>query len=687
MLARVLVLTSVVLGAAACEGSPGADGPAGKDGAPGADGPDGDAGTDGAPGTDGTPGTDGLDVSERDDDSDGVPAGEDCDDTDPTAGRAATLHLDYDGDGYGDPTLTTVTCFAPVGWVDDDRDCDDTDATVNPDATEVCNGGIDDDCDDLADDDDPSVDASSGDWFQVDADGDRFGDATSEPIQACALGPGRVLDATDCDDTDASVNPDAEEVCDNGIDDNCNRSADACSLSGTLTQGTDEDVLLTGAGAYDEFGHDVAVGDVNGDGLADLVVGEADNDTAGSGGGAAYVYLGSSSVANLETTDSLVVGGSANDYLGWDVATLDVDSDGYDDVLMGAFGNDDAYVFYGSATGLNASTTALSADVTISAAGTASLFGHDVAAPGDVDGDTRPDLLVGEYSPLGSARSAVYVVYGSTSLASAIDIASGTHGATITANSGDRGDGLGFRDAAAGADFDGDGLSDLAMGEFSNDDEGSGTGKLYLFEGASIAGELAADDADAVWSTASMSTSGTFGRSVSAVPDVDGDGLPELLVGADNHAGLTTTSGGSAFLYTGATTGFPASVAYTDARARYDGAADDDAFGINVNGTVDLDGDGLGEVAVGGTDWDGDPTTASDRGGLWVFYSGSTASGGVVLAEDADLRVDGATSSDALGSDLAVGDLNGDGTPDLAIGAEAGAANLGSVGIYFGTGL
>ena len=105
------VLGLVVVLAVACEGLPGKDGPAGATGPTGDDGPDGADGADGAAGADGAPGLDGLSVSERDDDGDGILAGEDCDDTDPSAGRAVTLHLDYDGDGFGDPVLTTVTCF------------------------------------------------------------------------------------------------------------------------------------------------------------------------------------------------------------------------------------------------------------------------------------------------------------------------------------------------------------------------------------------------------------------------------------------------------------------------------------------------------------------------------------------------------------------------------------------------
>ncbi|MBU0606397.1 MAG: putative metal-binding motif-containing protein, partial [Armatimonadetes bacterium] len=91
--------------------------------------------------------------------------------------------LDADGDGY-----------------DSDVDCDDGDATVYPDAPELCNG-VDDDCDGEVDEDA----ASASTWY-ADLDGDGFGDPASTAL-ACAVPEGFVADGTDCDDGDAAVNP------------------------------------------------------------------------------------------------------------------------------------------------------------------------------------------------------------------------------------------------------------------------------------------------------------------------------------------------------------------------------------------------------------------------------------------------------------------------------------------------
>jgi hypothetical protein len=129
-----------------------------------------------------------------------------------------TWYGDADGDGYGLDTVLKVApgCEPPEGYAAAPGDCDDLDPAVNPDGTEVCNG-YDDDCDELVDDADGSLD---GELYYEDEDNDGFGDAAGTAVVACSAPFGHEPDATDCDDSDATVNPDAIEVC-NGRDDNC----------------------------------------------------------------------------------------------------------------------------------------------------------------------------------------------------------------------------------------------------------------------------------------------------------------------------------------------------------------------------------------------------------------------------------------------------------------------------------
>ena len=179
-----------------------------------------------------------IDEGVVDEDGDGFDVDSDCDDNDPAVRPDATeicngidddcdeltdedvgfdFYADGDSDGFGAGDAV-VACEAPEGHVEDATDCDDADDAVNPDADEICNG-IDDDCD--GDIDTDAVDAET--WY-ADADGDGYGDpATSETT--CDARSGWLSDSSDCDDLNAAVHPDADEIC-NGIDDDCDGAAD-----------------------------------------------------------------------------------------------------------------------------------------------------------------------------------------------------------------------------------------------------------------------------------------------------------------------------------------------------------------------------------------------------------------------------------------------------------------------------
>jgi hypothetical protein len=148
------------------------------------------------------------------------------DDADPNLdlSTATTSYADGDKDGFGDPSTATKTCLVASGRVTRGDDCDDGDAALNPSATETCDSGVDNDCDGLTDDDDPSLSAASASTWYADNDGDGAGDATSRKT-ACLQPSGFVSGATDCDDGDKAVYPGASEVCD-GLDNDCDSRID-----------------------------------------------------------------------------------------------------------------------------------------------------------------------------------------------------------------------------------------------------------------------------------------------------------------------------------------------------------------------------------------------------------------------------------------------------------------------------
>jgi hypothetical protein len=173
----------------------------------------------------------------------------DCDDAvdsadpsvDPTTEHP--YYRDSDGDGFGDASNAITSCDKPGGYVADATDCDDADRWANPGAPEVCDE-VDNDCDELTDDDDDSLDVSTAGTFYLDEDGDGFGGGV--PVTACSAPAQHVTTAGDCDDAAADTNPDASETC-NGRDNDCDGGAD-----GTVAAPDQCDALVGAyAGSYE----------------------------------------------------------------------------------------------------------------------------------------------------------------------------------------------------------------------------------------------------------------------------------------------------------------------------------------------------------------------------------------------------------------------------------------------------
>ena len=130
-----------------------------------------------------------------------------------------TFYLDQDTDGFGADDDTVNSCDAPVGYVPNGSDCNDTDALIYPSAPEVCDA-VDNDCNGLVDD-------GLGVDLYVDVDNDGFGDE-SQPVDGCIETAGTSFIAGDCNDQDASIYPGATEYCDD-VDYNCDGEPDDSS--------------------------------------------------------------------------------------------------------------------------------------------------------------------------------------------------------------------------------------------------------------------------------------------------------------------------------------------------------------------------------------------------------------------------------------------------------------------------
>lgn len=150
-----------------------------------------------------------------------------------------TWYIDEDGDGFGSSAISYIGCTQFNGYVDNGLDCDDSRADVFPGMLEICSDGVDNDCDGIVDE------QESGTWFE-DLDGDGFGSGFVLEF-TCDPPPGYVIYDGDCDDSNPAINPNAPEICGNGVDDDCDLLVDE-TCTPEICDGVDND----GDGQIDE---------------------------------------------------------------------------------------------------------------------------------------------------------------------------------------------------------------------------------------------------------------------------------------------------------------------------------------------------------------------------------------------------------------------------------------------------
>ncbi|NOY27845.1 MAG: hypothetical protein GXP62_18430 [Oligoflexia bacterium] len=267
------------------------------------------------------------------------------------------------------------------------------------------------------------------------------------------------------------------------------------------------------ATANAEYGYALAgAGDVNADGLFDVVVGAHLDSAAGVDAGAAYLYLGEETgdlaSSELKLVEPDATGGGL---FGAAVAGAgDTDGDGYDDLAIGAPGNSAAYIFPGNSTGVSIDRTAkLTAD------GMSGL-GYAVAGAGDLNGDGFADVALGACLVSGSSVNCdgVVVLLGASSL--------GRSDLQILADSAGLGNAL-----AGTGDVDGDGYADLLVGHRNASGTGANSGSVRIWWGG--AGDLA----DFTDFTATDPAAGdNFGVSLAGAGDVNDDGFADVALGA-----------------------------------------------------------------------------------------------------------------------------------------------------------
>jgi FG-GAP repeat protein len=385
---------------------------------------------------------------------------------------------------------------------------------------------------------------------------------------------------------------------------------------------------VNGGSVFESLGQALSdAGDVDGDGVTDFIVGSLYADPAGmEDAGSAYVYSGA--------TGSLIYqfDGSADyDNFGSAVACAgDVNADGFDDVIIGAYSASNGAVSYSGKAYVYSGATGLLLHE-FGGQYFYDQFGAAVSTAGDYDGDGIDDVLIG-------APSAVGV--NNFPDAGSVYIYSGNDGTLLKQFLGaNHGDYLGK--SVGVADIDGSGSYEIILGAHGADPNGNiNAGTVYFY--SSISGSLI------------MAIDGTeaqqyLGRRVADAGDTNGDGADEVIIGAHGTTHSGQWGAGSAFVYSGTGTLI----------RQFDGTVGEQYLGMSVDGAGDVDGDGTDDLIIGAI---GDSSQGIYGAGSALVYSGAT---GALIMQDY-----GSADSEWFGESVSgLGDVNGDGKAEFMVGA------------------
>ncbi|CAB5504119.1 hypothetical protein AZO1586I_1238, partial [Bathymodiolus thermophilus thioautotrophic gill symbiont] len=401
--------------------------------------------------------------------------------------------------------------------------------------------------------------------------------------------------------------------------------------------------VIKGESENDYSGYSVSnAGDVNGDGLDDLIVGAYQASLSGkSNVGKSYVVFGKQDNNAIELsaivagTGGFVINGeSMGDESGYSVSNAgDVNGDGLDDLIVGTYKIGNSYVVFGkqdnTAISLSAIATSAGGFVINDESAHDHSAGYSVSSAGDVNGDGLDDLIIGVNSanPSGKPNAGQsYVVFGKqdNNTINLSNIVSGIGGFVIKGES--KSDYSGYSVSNAG-DVNGDGLDDLIVGAYRASLSGkSQAGKSYVVFGKK-------DNTDVIeLSTIAAGTGGFVingeskndhsGYSVSNAGDVNGDGLDDLIVGAYLAAPSGKSQAGKSYVVFGKKDNTNAielsAIAAGTGGFVINGESEDDLSGGSVSSAGDVNGDGLDDLIVGA--YGANPNGKSHAGKSYVIF-------------------------------------------------------------------
>jgi hypothetical protein len=464
------------------------------------------------------------------------------------------------------------------------------------------------------------------------------------------------------------------------------------------------------------------IGDINGDGINDYVVGAEDGTplSRGTQTGVAYVVYGDRTFNANRDLEAMtfsegfaIYGTVAYDLAGHSFSSVDINKDGLADLIVGVPGGSPSktrghagivYVIYGNSnrnSNIDLKTLAASDGFSIWGIAKEDRAGTAVAAIGDINGDGYQDIGIGgSYASRNSLAGCgvAFVVYGGASFPSVLDLSLLTATQGFQLVGGRTSGGFGISMAKAG-DFDKDGIDDFIIG--APKDGNLPQGNAYIILGNKntpfpvTINMIAFPVTHGLITVTSNKKDDQFGYSVAYAGDFNGDGNSDIIIGANYFdPSKATSNAGAAFVIYGSASNVAGStivvntMTSTQGVAIYAGSALYH-IGDSVSGGGDIDKDGYDDVVVGGTQL---PQVGSPTGIAYVIKGGPnlpTIWGGSSWQSSYGFIINGFNGLSQLGYSVDnSGDINGDGVADILVSAPGtsfnGVTNSGATYVIFG---